>query len=186
MKLIEIYDWAEERGLNNQTPDRNGFCAFIAEEIGEAIEAYIKNDTHGFIDACCDIVVFAAGDMYKRKFNVDKYLGDQIDVGMVLANSYYEDKTENYIFEIGLLLYDFLEAKNPDQEAEAMKNMVIVSGREVERLGYSFSKCMDEVMKEINSRVGSYDPTVKKWIKDKSPEARAKWYKADFSKCRRD
>lgn len=185
MKLIEIFNWAEERGLNDQKPDRNGFCAFIAEEIGEAVEASIENDIHGYIDACCDIVVFAAGDMYKRKFNVDKYLGDTIDISEVLSNSYYEDKTNHYLFEINYLLYNFLEAKNPDQEATAMKNMVIASGREVEMLGYDFSKCMDEVMKEINSRVGSYDPEVKKWIKDKSPEAQAKWYKADFSKCKR-
>jgi hypothetical protein len=41
---------------------------------------------------------------------------------------------------------------------------------------------MDEVLKEIESRVGTIGPDGK-WYKDKSPEARAKWYKAQFKKC---
>jgi len=184
MKLIEIYKWSEERGLNNQTPDRNGFCAFIAEEIGEAVDAIIKQDAEAYIDACCDIVVFAVGDMYKRKFDVTS-IKDNEDVTESLSDTFYEFETENYIFEMNYLLYKFLEAKTPEEEFEAMKNMFVTSGREVEMLGYDFSKCMDEVMKEINSRVGSYSEEHKKWLKDKSPEAQANWYKADFSKCRR-
>lgn len=183
MKLIEIHDWSEERGLNNQAPDRNGFCAFIAEEIGEAVVAGTKSIVEEYIDACCDIVVFAIGDMYKRGFKVSEVLGDS-DVNEILQESLYESKTDNYIFEMNYLLYEFLESTTPEQEQEVMKNMFIISGREVSMLGYDFSKCMDEVMKEINSRVGSYNPEVKKWLKDKSPEAQANWYKADFSKCK--
>ena len=47
-------------------------------------------------------------------------------------------------------------------------------------------KVMDEVIKEISSRTGAYDPATKKWQKDKSDEAMAKWYQADFSKCKLD
>jgi streptogramin lyase len=43
---------------------------------------------------------------------------------------------------------------------------------------------MGEVIKEINSRVGAYNPETKKWQKDKSPEAQAKWYTANFSDCK--
>ena len=38
-----------------------------------------------------------------------------------------------------------------------------------------------ETAEEINSRVG--DIIDGKFIKDKSPEAQANWYKADYSKC---
>ena len=45
---------------------------------------------------------------------------------------------------------------------------------------------MNEVIKEISSRSGAYDPTTKKWQKDKSPEAQLKWYTADFTDCKID
>ena len=43
---------------------------------------------------------------------------------------------------------------------------------------------MDETIKEISSRTGSYDEASKKWVKDESDEARAKWHKADYEKAR--
>jgi len=49
------------------------------------------------------------------------------------------------------------------------------------KLGYDPKCTLAEVAKEINSRTGKIVDG--KFIKDKSPEARAKWYKADFSKC---
>jgi len=182
MKLKEIWEWAEERGLNNQTPDRNGFGAFIAEENGEAVEAIMNQDVEGYVDACCDNVVFAVGDMYKRGFEVEDILGSG-HIYEWLSESQYERITQDYIHEMTYLLYKFLEAKSPEEESEVMKNITIVSLREVSMLGYDPDKCMDEVMKEINSRVGSYSEEHKKWMKDKSPEAQANWYKADFSKC---
>ena len=45
---------------------------------------------------------------------------------------------------------------------------------------------MQETIKEISSRVGEYDESKKKWIKDKSPEAMAKWYKANYKECRNE
>jgi len=185
MKLIEIYDWAEERGLNDQTPDRNGFCAFIAEEVGEEVAAIRNNNIHEKVDAACDIVVFSIGDMFKRGFKVIDVFGDQ-DVNAILYSSPYEPINKDYVYEMNYLIHNFLEAKTPEEEFESMKGMFLLSGKEVETLGYDFSKCMDEVMKEINSRVGSYSEEHKKWLKDKSPEAQANWYKADFSKCKRD
>jgi len=52
------------------------------------------------------------------------------------------------------------------------------------KLGYEPECVLNEVAKEINSRVGSIIDG--KFIKDKSPEARAKWYKADYEKCKKD
>ena len=41
---------------------------------------------------------------------------------------------------------------------------------------------LDEMAKEINSRIGTFKNG--KFTKDKSIEAQAKWYKADFTKAR--
>ena len=38
--------------------------------------------------------------------------------------------------------------------------------------------------KEISSRTGAYDEKAKKWIKDTSDEAKAKWYQADYELTR--
>ena len=49
------------------------------------------------------------------------------------------------------------------------------------KLGYEPECALAEVAKEINSRTGKIVDG--KFTKDKSPEAKAKWYKADFTKC---
>ena len=51
-------------------------------------------------------------------------------------------------------------------------------------LDYDFKIAMLETIKEISSRTGSYDENAKKWVKDTSPEAKAKWYKADYERAR--
>ena len=43
---------------------------------------------------------------------------------------------------------------------------------------------MLETIKEISSRTGAYDENAKKWVKDTSDEARAKWYKPDYERAR--
>ena len=41
-----------------------------------------------------------------------------------------------------------------------------------------------EELGEISSRTGAYDEASKKWIQDTSPEARSKWYKANYELAR--
>ena len=50
--------------------------------------------------------------------------------------------------------------------------------------GYDLYKSLKEVAKQINSRTGSWSAEKNKWIKDTSPEAKAKEYQADFDQCR--
>lgn len=51
----------------------------------------------------------------------------------------------------------------------------------IRKINYDPDVVMDEVIKEIESRVGSIQDG--KFVKDRSPEAVANWYKADFSKA---
>lgn len=108
-----IREWSEERLLNQQKPDRNGFNAMIVEELGEFLSS---QDDEGRIDAIGDIIVFCYSEMAKY--------------------------------------------------------------------GYDGDKVMDEIIKEISSRTGAYDPEAKKWKKFTTPEAQALWYKANFSTCK--
>ncbi len=52
------------------------------------------------------------------------------------------------------------------------------------KLGHNPEIAIDECGKEINSREGTYNPGSKKWEKFKTPEAKAKWYKADYESCK--
>ena len=79
---------------------------------------------------------------------------------------------------------EFLEANDTEGRIDAMADMIVFAYGEMAKYGYDGDKVMDEVIKEISSRTGAYNPEVSKWLKDKSPEAQARWYKADFSKCK--
>ena len=81
-------------------------------------------------------------------------------------------------------LGEFIEAEDTDGRIDALADMVVFCLGEMAKYGYDGDKVMAEVMKEINSRVGAYVPETKKWQKDKSPEAQANWYTADFTDCK--
>ena len=81
-------------------------------------------------------------------------------------------------------LAEFLESKDVDGRIDAMADIIVFAYGEIAKYGYHGDKVMNEVIKEINSRVGSYNPETKKWQKDKSPEAQAEWYTANFSNCK--
>lgn len=83
-------------------------------------------------------------------------------------------------------LGEFLEAKDDHGRIDAMADIIVFCYGEIAKYGYDGDRVMDEVIKEISSRTGAYSPDTKKWQKDKSPEAQAKWYTADFTNCKLD
>ena len=66
---------------------------------------------------------------------------------------------------------------------DAIADIVVFSVTEMPKFGYDSNLVMLEVYKEINSRVGAYDPELGKWKKDTSPDAVSNWYKAKFEEC---
>lgn len=67
-------------------------------------------------------------------------------------------------------------------KVDAFCDIQVFADGEIGKLGYDNEKCMSEVAKEINSRTGEIIDG--KFTKYKTPEAIAKWYKADFSNCK--
>jgi len=53
----------------------------------------------------------------------------------------------------------------------------------VKAFGFEPICSFNETLLEIYSRVGSINPETGKWEKDKSKEARSKWYKANYDLC---
>jgi len=81
-------------------------------------------------------------------------------------------------------LGEFIAAQTEEERIDAMADIIVFAYGEIAKYGYDGDKVMDEVIKEIDSRVGAYDPATKKWQKDKSPEAQANWYTADLASCK--
>ena len=54
----------------------------------------------------------------------------------------------------------------------------------IDNMGYDYFKCMDETLKEIESRKGAFNPESGKWEKSLLPEHIEKWYKANYESCK--
>ena len=171
INLTEIYkglaEWRAERGITAES-QKAGYLRNIMEELGELsqalrgleIESVRKTAEHEIIDALCDIAIFtinAGADIR------DEYKPLSIDT----ANTFSD-------FNCLLLYTSTFDFK------KILLNCAVLC----EHYGFNFEIAMLETIKEISSRTGSYDEKAKKWVKDSSDQARAKWYQADYEKAR--
>ena len=180
INLNEIYAqleaWRAERGITAES-QRQGYIRNVMEELGELAvglrdyDSWSKCDLRFcqihkemaervVVDAICDISVLtinAGADIR------DEYKPLSID-------------TTNTFSDLNCLLlytstFDF-------------KKILLNCAGVCEKYGFNFEIAMLETIKEISSRTGSYDEATKKWIKDTSDEAKAKWYKANYELAR--
>ena len=189
--LTEIYkglaEWRAERGITAES-QKAGYIINIMEEFGELAQALrdyekfsaTKQDTakkqkaeHGIIDALCDISVFTINawadipcELKRTEIELRK---SSLDADYILKQMVEKCARFSY-FEWG--------------EASAFNIILINCAYLCEHYGFNFQIAMDETIKEISSRTGSYDEKAKKWVKDESDEARAKWHKANYEKAR--
>ena len=95
----------------------------------------------------------------------------------------------NHLKLIGQLTEEMCEGIQRDGDHESVDwrcDCIVYLINSLTQDGYSAEKCLEQTLLEISSRVGHFDETIGKFVKDKSPEAQAKWYKADYSKCKVD
>ena len=192
--LNEIYSklkaWREERGITAQS-QKDGYLVNVMEKLGELASAlrdyekFSKTDLaynlpddlayydtvkkvaeHEIIDALCDISVFT------------------INAG---ADIPCYNKPTRLELEPCLSLYNLLREIADHQRCFNSITLCYVLGvcaSLCHQYGFDFQKAMDETIKEISSRTGAYDENAKKWVKDESDEAKAKWYQADYELAR--
>ena len=192
INLNEIYAqlkaWRHERGITAES-QKKGYLVNIMEELGELATAlreyerfskpsypYPKNKKyaeHGIIDALCDICVFT--------------INAGADIPCRLKDStIYTSKISFSVENLCNLINDCVKfTSDHDYKDGIYYNSILVNCAKLcEQYGFNFEVAMLETIKEISSRTGSYDKVSKKWIKDESDEARAKWYQADYEKAR--
>lgn len=54
----------------------------------------------------------------------------------------------------------------------------------IENLGFNYDLCIEETLKEIESRKGAFNPDNRKWEKFKDEESQKLWYKANYESCK--
>ena len=192
INLNEIYAqlkaWRNERGITAES-QKAGYLVNVMEELGELATAlreyerfskpsypYPKNKKyaeHGIIDALCDISVLTINawadipcELKRTEIELRK---SSLDADYILKQMVEKCARFSY---------------SQWGEASAFNIILINCAYLCENYGFNFQIAMDETIKEISSRTGSYDEKAKKWIKDTSDEAKAKWYQADYEKAR--
>lgn len=195
INLTEIYAkleaWRDERKITAES-QKEGYLRNVMEEFGELAAGLRNYDSwskcdlrfcqihkemaeHDIIDALCDIAVFtinAGADSNYKPQTLDTNEKDEIitrDVNYRLKNLLTDCGAFNiYSCYCGGDLNDVLTD----------------CAKLCEHYGFNFEIAMLETIKEISSRTGAYDENAKKWIKDSSDEARAKWYSANYELAR--
>lgn len=193
INLTEIYKgldkWRAERKITAES-QRQGYLRNIMEELGELAAglrdyaSWSKCDLRFcqihkemaerlIVDAICDIAVLtinAGADIpscvKRTEIELEK---SSLDADYILKQM-VEKCAEFSYFEWG---------------EEKCFNIVLVNCVYLcEHYGFNFEIAMLETIKEISSRTGTYNEVTKKWEKDMSDEARAKWYSANYELAR--
>ena len=190
--LTEIYkglaEWRAERGITAES-QKAGYLVNVMEELGELATAlreyerfskpsypYQKNKKyaeHGIIDALCDISVFTIN------VGADINCNEKIEIINTSQTTRCNSSLSFLLSECGN--FDYYGKLS----SYVCFNQILLSCAKLcEQYGFNFEIAMLETIKEISSRTGAYDENAKKWVKDESDEARAKWHKADYEKAR--
>ena len=158
---VKLEEWRAERRLEI-SHQRAGLLGNLCEELKEY---YRAQNEHEKVDGLCDIVVFSLNGIerpqdfsgFSRK-DGDGTMSVVFTIMSSLTQSITDDKLAALAYEAYMMIED---------------------------MGYDAYKAMGETIKEISSRTGAYNESIGKWVKDKSEAAMKKWYKADYSKCKK-
>lgn len=184
-QVQEIQDrlkqWKAERHLTVEI-SRAGLIGNLLEELTE-LE---RSDTiYEYIDALMDISVFCINAM-SRDFITEPDLTLPYPAGQLSDLIQDVAKLSKLMTDGILIKADTNDNTYPYYQKtvhQALTNLVKRCWAISVRCNIDPIKAMDETIKEISSRTGHFDPQINKFIKDTSPEAKAKWYKADYTKA---
>ena len=208
--LTEIYkgldEWRAERGITAES-QRQGYLRNIMEELGELAQALrdyekIKNGERvtrtGIFDiksTLGEMTIFEGSTKGEIEISLEKAEYEIIDalcdISVFTINAGADipcyNKPTKLELEPCLSLYNLLRETADHQRCFNSITLCYVLGvcaSLCHQYGFNFQIAMDETIKEISSRTGAYDEKAKKWVKDESDEARAKWYQANYELAR--
>lgn len=161
--------WSKERNLTIDI-QRQGIIGNLAEEL---TEFYRANDKIEQVDALCDMIVFSL---------------NAIELGDLEGwREKIKTKRETHLYLIDFTYYFSYILGNPKSELGIYNTLIKICEEcslAIQSLGFDDYLCMKETIKEISSRVGSYDESKGKWVKNLSKKHL--WVKADYDRCKLD
>lgn len=165
----KLSNWGDSRRI----PFLEQKMGFIGNLLEKMSEYYKAKDDDVRVGALCNIYTLCMTSLDENVENIrscvkqrNNYLSFASTIGDILAESELDD---------------FDCWGNSD---ETIYKMMLCIEKMAEFVGYNFYKCMLETIKEIESKGGTFDTHNRTIVKDVSEEAKAKWYKADYSKCK--
>lgn len=126
----------------------------------------------------------------------DAKLKEMLDDNETLIDKVVEWGTERFITQqphdtngfISNIVEELAELKEAtsegdwDGQVDAINDIMVFCITEIPKLGIDPNISLKECLQEISSRRGAWNDELQKWKKDTSDEAKALWYKADYSK----
>ena len=189
--LTEIYkglaEWRAERGITAES-QKAGYIVNVMEELGELAQALrdyekfsaTEQDTakkqkaeYEIIDALCDISVFTINA------GTDVNCNEKIEIINTSQTTRCNSSLSFLLSECGNFVY-----YGKFSSYVCFNQILLSCAKLCEQYGFNFEIAMLETIKEISSRTGAYDENAKKWVKDESDEAKAKWYSANYELAR--
>lgn len=164
---IRLNKWMEQRHLTIEM-QRAGYLVNVLDEVREY---YLAKTDDEKVAELCDIVIFSLNALDDETIS-EKYK---------YYLNYYDDVTDT-ILQI-LALYEWFILDNESGRSALLRLISLVMLKIEKEHKKNPLKCLEEKIKEIESRAGHYDEDLKKFIKDTSEQAKSKWYKADFKNC---
>jgi len=173
--ISEILDLYEYVDLIEELIDEN-----TANKMRDKIKNILNNTKK---DPINEIIRFQKDRLLdKQEFNFETEVLHILEelVEMIGYESLYAREKAKTVFQ------HFKNHEHVEEEklVDAFADIVVFSVGSIMKLGYDPKCVLNEVSKEINSRVGSIVDG--KFVKNKSQEARAKWYKAQYFKCKKE
>ena len=162
--LLDLESWRAVRRLTTEG-QREGYLSNVLEEMAEYGDGARKGNSHEKIDAISSLVSNEILDIPVPEKHTLQFLAKKMSAYKRVADTIVEGRKHE---EVSLALYELFA-------------ICEIIARED---GYDLYKSLKEVAKQINSRTGAWSAEKNKWIKDTSPEAKAKEYQADFTKCK--
>ena len=192
--LTEIYkglaEWRAERGITAKS-QKEGYLVNVMEEFGELAvglrdyASWSKCDLRFcqihkemaervIVDAICDIAVLTINA------GADINCNEKLEsINTTTQTTRCNSSLSFLLSECGNFVY-----YGKFSSYVCFNQILLSCAKLCEKYGFNFEIAMLETIKEISSRTGAYDEKAKKWVKDESDEAQAKWYKADYEKAR--
>ena len=74
------------------------------------------------------------------------------------------------------------QANDWQGQVDAIDDIIVFCMTELPKYGANPERSLEETYKEINSRTGAWSDEHQKWMKFKTPEAKALWYTAVYTR----